>query len=655
MILKTGHVKNFKCVRDSGSFKIDENVTCLVGKNESGKTALLQALYKLNPITEDEGKFDELEFPRSEWNAYKQSVKESPADALITTWELEDEDVAEVTKVLGPNGLTSKTVEIKKGYYEKKNWDVHTDEALVVEHLLNESGVHPEVMERLREHRTIKTMRGYLEKPESSSEAEKKLLDRIKKTFGGEGACGAAVNILAPRLPKFVYIPEYFTLPGEVAIIDLKTRIGDKTKLTNKERVFLAMLDMIGASVDDLEKIDKFERLIAELEAASNNVSQQIFRYWSQNRHLVVRIRFDQARPGDPAPFNAGYIVRTRIENTRHFVTVGFDERSAGFVWFFSFLVWFSQALKNYGSNLIVLLDEPGLTLHARAQADLLRYIEEQLAPKYQVIYTAHSPFMIDPAKLLRVRTVEDVFKEPKEGEAPPPPQTLGTKVGDDVLSTNPDTVFPLQAALGYEITQTLFIGPHTILVEGPAEILYFEWFKQKLKASGRTSLDNRWVVAPCGGIDKIPAFLSLFSGNRLHVAVFTDFGTGVKKRIREVRESKLLKDGHVLTAEMYAGQTEADIEDVIGREAYIELVVQAYKLEPGQKLPSVRPEGTPERVVKEVEAHFRTLPPEVAEFDHFRPAEALMHQGLGVALPGLDAALDRFEKIFSDLNAMLT
>jgi hypothetical protein len=393
---------------------------------------------------------------------------------------------------------------------------------------------------------------------------------------------------------------------------------------------------------------------MARLEAASNKVGREIFQYWSQNRHLRVKVRFDQGLKEDPAPLNTGWIVRTRIENTRHGSTVSFDDRSAGFVWFFSFLIWFSQAKKNYGKNLVVLLDEPGLSLHAKAQADLLRYIEEKLAPSYQVIYSTHSPFMVDASNLLRARTVEDVFRETRPGEPDIPEDELGTKVGSDVLSTDRDTVFPLQAALGYEITQTLFVGPHSLLVEGPSEILYITWFSRRLKALGRVGLDPRWTMSPCGGIDKIPAFMSLFGGNKLDIAVLTDYASGQKKKVKELRESKLLKAGRVLTMDTYAGQDEADIEDLVGRPGYRELVGLAYNLTAGQLLPETRPPAAPLRVVKEMEAHFGILPPEVENFDHYRPSEFLLEAGSSFSLPDLEKALDRFEKLFKDLNGML-
>jgi len=119
------------------------------------------------------------------------------------------------------------------------------------------------------------------------------------------------------------------------------------------------------------------------------------------------------------------------------------------------------------------------------------------------------------------------------------------------------------------------------------------------------------------------------------------------------------LLDRHVLTADVYAGQAEADIEDVIGRNAFVDLVNRGYALPPQQKLPAAKPTGAPNRAVKEVEEHFKTIATTGPEFDHYHPAEYLLQNRNvlttgATALVEMAAALDRFEKLFSDLNQLL-
>jgi predicted ATP-dependent endonuclease of OLD family len=346
--------------------------------------------------------------------------------------------------------------------------------------------------------------------------------------------------------------------------------------------------------------------------------------------------------------------MRTRILNTLHDMTVPFDDRSAGFVWFFSFLVLFSQVKKEHG-NVIILLDEPGLNLHAKAQADLLRFINEELKPHHQVIYTTHSPFMVPTDDLGNVRTVEDVVRYGEDGQVA---EVLGTKVGSEVLSTDRDTLFPLQGALGYEITQSLFIGKHTLVVEGPSDILYLKLASTELGRRDRTKLDARWTVCPSGGVDKVAAFLSLFGGNKLHVAVLVDYAQGQKNKVDALRKSELLKDGHVFTTTEFCKQAEADIEDFFGVELYCELVNQCYALKGKDQVTPANIKAAQESspsVVKRMEAVLR-LRANLPEFDHYQPASWLLENPLW--LTGTDperaAALDRFESLFKKLNALL-
>ena len=181
------------------------------------------------------------------------------------------------------------------------------------------------------------------------------------------------------------------------------------------------------------------------------------------------------------------------------------------------------------------------------AQGDLLRFIDDKLAPSHQVIYSTHSPFMVPADKLQRVRIVEDKVDETKR-----PRKSYGTKVSQDVLSVNADTLFPLQGALGYEATQTLFVGEHTLLVEGPSDILYLHALSTALNARKRTALDSRWTLCPAGGIDSIMPFVSLFAGKGLHIAVLSDQAQGAKgkgrqdKTVRHPAGGPLLHRGRV-------------------------------------------------------------------------------------------------------------
>jgi hypothetical protein len=620
-------------------------MTCLVGKNEAGKTAILQALHKLKPDS-GSSKFDVgSSYPRRFMSEYAERHPTAPAKVLETVWSLSVPEIEKLKKILGPNSLTDTTVTISKAYDEDgTSWVTPVDEAKTVQHLIQSSELHDEERAGLKDNLSVAALKTALEAIGANiNERQKKLLATIAMHFKRGTAPMAFIDALS--LPTFFYFSSYDRMSGQVALEQLLQKKAN-AMVDKSDDVFLAFLGLVGTSIEDMSKLNQFEPMIAKLESVSNRISREIFAYWSQNKNLKVQFRLDAGRPGDPAPFNSGNILRTRIENTIHQATVSFDDRSTGFVWFFSFLVLFSQMKKTHGKNVVLLLDEPGTSLHAKAQADLLRYFKEKLIPDHQVIYTTHSPFMVSPDNLMSARTVEDVVLRDSNGNIT---DILGTKVGEDVLSVDKETLFPLQGALGYEITQTLFIGKNSLVVEGPSDLLYIKAYSAALRTAGRTGLDNRWTVAPAGGIDKVGAFMSLLYGNHLNAAVFTDIAKGHKRKIEELKRAKILKENHILTAADFTGTDEADIEDLIGTDGYKSLVEQAYALPKGLTL------GTGSRVVKEVEDAFRILSPETPEFDHFTPSEFLISNPQVLSkLPGAEEALTRFETLFKQLNALL-
>ena len=653
MKLMKVRVQKYKCVEDSGEWPVDQ-VTCLVGKNESGKSALLEAIYKLNPVEEGEH-FQETDYPRKAALTEEGQKDVQSADAVITEWSLEEADLDLLSDTLPELEIQrDAVVQISRGYSGKRTWHVALNEEKAVSTLI--SGLRFNAVEKnaIGQPKTIAALFQQLESIDNPTSKHTSLLTHIESLYPRKTAISGFGACLKQNLPHFIYFREYERLPGRVSINELIEResSGD---LSFQLKLFQALLMLANSSAQEIADAPRSEEMIMRLEAVSNRISDEIFRYWSQNRHLRVEFRCDMARSGDPEPFNNGYVFQTRIRNERHRATVNFDERSTGFIWFFSFLIWFSQMRENYGDKLIILLDEPGLTLHGKAQQDLLRYIRERLQPYYQVIYTTHSPFMLDVENIFSLRTVEDAVSRKKVGDQEVE-DFLGTKMGERMLSRDRDTILPLQGHLGYDIASTLFVGPYVLVVEGPSEFSYLHWFARQLASKGRESLDLRWAIAPAEGAAKVTSFVTLFKGRGLQIAVLMDYHTGQKKMVDRLESSGLMDDGHLLKTTDFLEQEEADIEDLIGWPLYVHVVNEALGLSGRHKFPAERPEDANMRIVKEVDKRAKLLLSAIAEFDHFLVSKYLgsltVDQISGLA--GLDEALDNFEKLFSRLNALI-
>lgn len=235
----------------------------------------------------------------------------------------------------------------------------------------------------------------------------------------------------------------------------------------------------------------------------------------------------------------------------------------------------------------------------------------------------------------------------------------LGTKVRDDVLTRDPDTLFPLQGALGYEISQSLFVGKNTLLVEGPSDILYLQALSDALRRRQRQGLDARWTVCPAGGIDKIRPFVALFAGNALNIAVLADQAKGDRKKAEEMKRSEILKAGHFFTMADFLEREEADTEDLFEPDVFSEILNAAYSLDGSnkidlEKLKAAAPET--KRLVKQAEAAFKVMPDIIPMLDHFTPAAWLIRNPkvLDVKSAAVGATLDRAEKVFVTYNSLL-
>lgn len=694
MKLRTVQVREFKSVWDSNPFEIDR-IACLVGKNESGKTAILQALYRLNPIVENDGNFNVTDdYPRSEVEDYQQDVearRRRHAVAIEATFFLEPFEIEAITSEYGPDLLSKPEVVVSKGYNADTAGncpllvDVPILESALVKHLV-ESFALPESLEgEARRQSTLAELSSYLtevgkgqEEAVAAAEAEANgiedeadkaaALEKSKALAEGEPAKALRARLLAllkhedlglhiwqtilrPSFPKFFYFNEYYQLRGHDNVEALKERKTTNT-LEPSDHPLLGLIDLARLDLDQLLASKRTQDLKNKLQGASNHLSSRILKYWSQNRHL--RMMFD-VRPGlpeDPKGMKKGTNIWGEVFDSTHLVSTGLGTRSAGFVWFFSFLAWYS-AVKKKDEPLVLLLDEPRLSLHGKAQEDLLQYFEAEIVtnPKHQLLYTTHSPFMVDSQHFERVRIVQD---KSIDADEPLSREEEGTKVFTDVLEAGPDSLFPLQGALGYEIYQTLFIGPNNLVVEGVSDLLYIQTISAVLQSLSRVGLDSRWTITPVGGAEKVPTFVALIGSQKnLNVATLIDFQKSNQQMIKNLYKKKLLKQTHVLTFADFTGTSEADIEDMFEETFYLQLVNEEFADSlSGVVKPRDLTSRAP-RILVRLEAHFTKKPLKAGtRFNHYRPARFFAERVTSMSIP--DATLDRFEKAFKATNALL-
>jgi hypothetical protein len=261
---------------------------------------------------------------------------------------------------------------------------------------------------------------------------------------------------------------------------------------------------------------------------------------------------------------------------------------------------------------------------------------------------------MVDPYNLKRARTVEDIFSTTEDGRE----QYLGTKVGEKVLSTDSDTLIPLRTALGYEMVHSMVTGHKTLLVESLTDMLYLNWFSTRLNEKGRAGLDSSWKIVPCGGGEKIGAFLGLFGANPGDVVVLTET-VGGQRKLEQLHESELMRGCGTLTMDKYTDSKGESIEDLIGWPTYFGLVNLCYKLPRKNRLPVIKPQDAENvdiqtnDLVRQVKEHLAAAGHDSGSFDRYRAAEFLVeHTGKCLRkLPDLAGALDRFEMLFADIN----
>lgn len=665
MDLKSFRITNFRSINDSGIVDVSR-ITALLGRNESGKSNLLRGLHTLNPA----GGFAALnrikDFPR-----HRRLDECSDATQVVSTkWELTGAEQAKLAAIW-PRAQGVTDVEIGRRYgkarwvsipvpasafdvAEVRNSAKKIAAAVVAKANTLEAGPRAAleaaasafenaIAEKVAERDWAEAAKPVLaslrvalatadvELTETQEGHLVSLEDRADAIPKDEAAHAKARDWLVEQLPVFLYLDDYPEIAGHQDISAYLSR-QQKGTPTDADLNFEKLCKVAGLDPEQLQSLlqsDDQETRAQLVNRAGAVVTTAIRGRW-KDRQLKVRFNLDAQH----------FDTLISDPNATYDVEVNLDERSRGFQWFFAFYVVFAADTDGGNAdNAVLLLDEPGLYLHAKSQGDLLKHLEDDFVN--QILYTTHSPFMVPTNRLDSVRTVNIA-------------EDVGTTVSNDPTG-DARTLFPLQAALGYDLAQSLFVGPNNLVVEGVTDFWVLSAVSAHLNDLGKTGLDGRLTITPAGGAQKVHYMVALLTSERLNVLVLFDDEKDAKSTRDDLVKGKLIRDDNVIFVSGAftggAAPSECDIEDLLDPTTYESLVRESYAKElKGKKLTL---NGHIPRVAKRVELAFTEIG---LEFHKTRPTRLFLTKMASEPSSVLSPdALDRFERLFAAINSALS
>lgn len=545
MKIQSFRIRKYRNIEDSGEIRLLDNLTCIVGKNQSGKTALLKALHKFNPHQPEP--YD----MRREWPRGQRTNRNEKQIVVEVCFQLEEEEkekLAEFTEqsvssseviitkdysgnfeirfpdqpdlfpdALHPNDidqacdqLTEPKKEVGEGFaraareciQEAKRFaregrfsDLMTLSAQHTERL--GGNLSPDNQEPQHQHET-QFVQTYTEKL-------KKLEKRLGQTLTMHQR---AHEYLVEQIPTFIYMDDYKSFRGRADLEAVKQKHGNKkVPLNEEDETFLMILSLAGLDFDQLiEQGDSGDENILhdrqiDLQDAAKTLTTKVANRWGQNNYRI-EFRAD------------GQVFFTDIEEVEKTIgMIPLEEQSKGFQWFFSFDLHFMHDSDGTFEGCILLLDEPGLHLHPGAQENLLQRLDAY-SEKNTTIYSTHLPFLIDLREPSRIKVINQADE--------------GAVVSEDLGASQHEEKLTLQAALGMRANQSYLVADRNLVVEGPEDYWIVTELSNVLQRAGEETIPDDVMITATGGASEVVHLATFMIGQELQVvALFDSDGAG--------------------------------------------------------------------------------------------------------------------------------
>ncbi len=602
-------VTNFRSVADSNWVSADR-VTALIGVNESGKTNLLLPLWKLNPAHDGDIEANS-DYPKSLYT----EIRKNPGEyRFIEAIFNSESHAAEIAKLTGAPSKNFNEVSVSKYYdgryavtfphYETPNSigsDAYSrilDEAFVQISEIDDVEGDASKSDCLRKIESGKKKIGASE--EISRELAEEIVEELRIGDGQADDSGAGeilqkyanslatlsevFELLEPgdnpsvfdyfmdHIPSFVYYSNYGNLDSEIYlphVIENRKRKDLTGRQAAKVRTLNVLFKFVDLEPEEILELGKDFRgppnqpqpteeqiaAVAEkkrtrsmlLQAAGTKLTGRFHDWWKQGNYTF---RFEA--DGDH--------FRIWVKDERRPAEVELEGRSTGLQWFLSFyLVFLVESMGNH-RNCILLLDEPGVSLHPLAQMDLTKFFDS-LSGDNQLLYTTHSPFLIDANRLDLARKVY----VDNDGTT----KATGNLRQGEHDKAQPGAAYAVHSALGLRVAESLLLGCTPVIVEGPSDQHYASAIKTLLIKAKKLNPGRELVFPPCGGTPQVRAVAAILGSKEDSLPyVLLDGDTHGQKAIAELKSGIYQGEKHkVLNVDAFTGVEGSEIEDLMPRD----------------------------------------------------------------------------------------
>lgn len=592
MRLRRAQIQNYRSIVDSGVVNIEEVVTVLIGRNEQGKTNFLKGLASFA----EKHRYDPGEFPKH--LRPKLEGLDASGIPIVTLWLAPDPREMEKLKEIVPETERVAEFRVVRTFDNQYTYEViRTDgESVVLELSTPDISQHVEALNN--ETKSLgKKLKAHGERVPEFATAQTQVDQHISRFLSSRFDDGSQVDNLIKTFATALK-----GLPGQDKPIQQDIAAAMKVLQANQEairqlfqsdpvasfRQFLPSFVLHSASLDQIPNEVSIAQFVGDPDGTSRGManlcgvaglSTQKIQELAGSAETSEREAYeDHYRASISGGINefwtqAQYNVHFRIDRDKLSVSISDDnyapripptDRSDGFQWYLSF---YAALLNESGStsNTVVLLDNPGLELHADGQRDIKRFLEEKLSSTTQVIYVTHSPAMIDAFNLEQVRKVELMGNQ------------QGTKVTNWTFKEgeHSDLLEPVRSAVGSNLVTSLMFNDYNVLVEGAADKLILEGALSALrKDETRSVLVNGSVAESKNGF--LPRF---YERAKLPFVVLLD-GDSSGRRLANQLKNWGIPEEKILNLEDVFPERKGhdfELEDIVSADFYHKAVTETY------------------------------------------------------------------------------